>query len=559
MNFRTIQKMSMYVLAMLLCCASMPEARAMDDSKKQMAKIGLLTGIVVGGIGYAALFEHKTRTNPSLTLSQSIKDDAQLVNNKVLVPAYKGVSYGFGSMYKGGAYIVKKGGEVCTIYPVGPYMMLGLAFAVAANQGNVKYLMDATEKCYDERGAQETAKAGAGIFGELLTNHWGKIATFFGVPAVLHHGNNSIIGLLGWKNRSNIAPNSLYEEKKLSDKDVCVDLIPKKFRNKLELYKQRDALIKEGKMSGKAKYPLLLGAPGIGKTEAVQWYASKTGAKFILINMGVFSNRWKDGATEATAVLLKHIGDMVRNSSQDIIVFGDEIDRLAKTRDGKTQVAEQDNPVTALMEGLDRLKTSNKLTIFFASNLEEDKLDKAFVSRCETYNVPSPDKNDLKTFFSYYVGKFNYDDAKTLGADKDLSGLDDILEGMSYRDITKIVDGALEDAALHKKNNLKPYFEALVNAAKKQEVVNIPTNKNPVKASKEEVGNTGIKLEELLKNGSKNEAVNVNSSKNSSQRVDDVRLAESIKRRTARENKKRLARLGIDIDMPKYKPRAEKI
>ncbi len=179
---------------------------------------------------------------------------------------------------------------------------------------------------------------------------------------------------------------------------------------------------------------LLYGPPGTGKTTFAKAVAKETGLPFFLVNMSSIVNCY----IGETAKNIDKIFDFMRNYTEsnntEIVVFFDEFDEIAKSREGSDKTSEA--AVPALLRNLDGVK-ENKGFMVLANTNYKDKLDKAVLSRFrQKVYIPLPDKTVRINLYKLSLKDIEVETLEEL----DFGLFSKESEGLSGRDIAYIAD-----------------------------------------------------------------------------------------------------------------------
>ncbi|XP_061986499.1 ATP-dependent zinc metalloprotease FTSH 7, chloroplastic-like [Populus nigra] len=193
---------------------------------------------------------------------------------------------------------------------------------------------------------------------------------------------------------------------------------------------------------------LLVGLPGTGKTllakavagEAEVPFISCSASEFVELYVGMGASRVRDLFTRA-------------KKEAPSIIFIDEIDAVAKSRDGKFRIVSNDereqtlNQLLTEMDGFD----SNSAVIVLGATNRSDVLDPA-LRRPGRFDrvvmVETPDRNGREAILKVHVSKKEL----PLGEDVDLSDIASMTTGFTGADLANLVNEAALLAG--RKNNI---------------------------------------------------------------------------------------------------------
>ncbi|XP_011035193.1 PREDICTED: ATP-dependent zinc metalloprotease FTSH 7, chloroplastic [Populus euphratica] len=183
---------------------------------------------------------------------------------------------------------------------------------------------------------------------------------------------------------------------------------------------------------------LLVGLPGTGKTllakavagEAEVPFISCSASEFVELYVGMGASRVRDLFTRA-------------KKEAPSIIFIDEIDAVAKSRDGKFRIVSNDereqtlNQLLTEMDGFD----SNSAVIVLGATNRSDVLDPA-LRRPGRFDrvvmVETPDRNGREAILKVHVSKKEL----PLGEDVDLSDIASMTTGFTGADLANLVNEA---------------------------------------------------------------------------------------------------------------------
>ena len=190
---------------------------------------------------------------------------------------------------------------------------------------------------------------------------------------------------------------------------------------------------------------LLYGPPGTGKTFFAKVTASAVSVPFINVDCTGLVDSLIGKTAKNIDELFTKVRTFIEEQNTPVIMFLDEIDSLAKSRSSNNKTAEE--AVPSLLRQLDGFGSDNSNISIIAATNVLDQLDSAVLSRFNNrIFVPLPDAAARKDLFSYGLAKHNVQ-AKDL-ADLDLDMIAEQSDGLSGRDITKIIDEFMRELAM---------------------------------------------------------------------------------------------------------------
>lgn len=179
---------------------------------------------------------------------------------------------------------------------------------------------------------------------------------------------------------------------------------------------------------------MMFGPPGTGKTLTAFYLASRLGLPLIVVRLDTIINA--------------HLGETGSNvrkifefaKSAPCILFVDEFDALARTRDTNDEVKEMARVVNTLLQCIDEFQGDSILMA--ATNLENE-LDHAIWRRFDTKLVyEAPDECSRLEYINLTIGSFVIEDGIQEHAAR-------LLAGCSYADIEQILLKAKRKAIVH--------------------------------------------------------------------------------------------------------------
>lgn len=148
---------------------------------------------------------------------------------------------------------------------------------------------------------------------------------------------------------------------------------------------------------------MLVGKPGTGKTMLAKAVANEFDAEIFAVNAPQLVEKFiGEGAKK-----IKKLYSQASNSDRPSIVFIDEIDAVAKSRDeqrrhGGEEVERTMSQLLSELDGLDRDEGGQDVVSIFATN-KPSVLDPAIINRCSAVEVPVPDDGAKEDIFRIHT------------------------------------------------------------------------------------------------------------------------------------------------------------
>ncbi|MEK3884013.1 ATP-binding protein [Paenibacillus sp. PL2-23] len=169
---------------------------------------------------------------------------------------------------------------------------------------------------------------------------------------------------------------------------------------------------------------VMFGPPGTGKTLTAFYMASRLELPLILVRLD--------------AIIHSHLGETASNvrkifeyaKASPCVLFLDEFDAIARTRENNDEVKEMARVVNTLLQCLDEFEGDS---IFMAATNLETELDNAIWRRFDTkMSYSLPDEAGREQYISLLLGEFEHEDGvREIASER--------LAGCSYADMEQIV------------------------------------------------------------------------------------------------------------------------
>jgi SpoVK/Ycf46/Vps4 family AAA+-type ATPase len=205
------------------------------------------------------------------------------------------------------------------------------------------------------------------------------------------------------------------------------------------------ALTKEGLLPTRSL--LFTGAPGVGKSLAARWIASKLELPLMTLDLSAVMSSFLG----KTGTNVRHVLDYAKQ--MECVLLLDELDAVAKRRDDETEIGELKRLVTVLLQEIDDWPPTGLLV---AATNHPDLLDPAIWRRFELIiEFPIPDPGQVRQAVEAQL-------AGRVTNPKLLHAMSLLLQGMSFSDIDRELRQAIRKSVMY----TTPVDEALRDLAR---------------------------------------------------------------------------------------------
>jgi len=232
--------------------------------------------------------------------------------------------------------------------------------------------------------------------------------------------------------------------------DVIVDEKTKDILTQFVNEWQNRGILKELNLEP-ANRILLYGKPGTGKTKLAYGIANKLDLPLVLVQLDelVSSFLGKTGKN------LRDIFEVAKN--EQVIIFLDEIDTVAKHRADDKDLGELKRVVTVLLQNIDSFSSNS---ILIGATNHEELLDRALWRRFPIKaKLSYPDQKNRELLYKLFLKNFK------IKTNVDLKLISILSEGLSGYEIFEICNGAMKNTILsrEKKIDVKILLKSILN------------------------------------------------------------------------------------------------
>ena len=183
--------------------------------------------------------------------------------------------------------------------------------------------------------------------------------------------------------------------------------------------------------SNRPKAVLLEGLPGTGKTLTARIIASQIDRTFIRLKLEDIVSKWYGDSEKKLAQIFDYCDEL----EDGVVIFIDEIDALASSRDDHTINEATRHILSVILQRIEGFHGKNKSLLICATNRKND-LDSAMLNRFDLMiKFDLPDLQTRKELFVYYAKQFKEEQST-------LDKLATETEGFSSREVKEICEHA---------------------------------------------------------------------------------------------------------------------
>lgn len=212
---------------------------------------------------------------------------------------------------------------------------------------------------------------------------------------------------------------------------------------------------------------LLIGPPGVGKTHLVKTIINATGMKYIFMSGSDFNKIFVGSGSSTVAQLFKKARE-----NKPCLIFIDEADTILKKRshnETSSVSTEFGATICKFLAEMDSLKTESGVVVVFATNMDENYIDKGIMRAGridQIIHINHPTLEERIELFKMYLKRL-YNEEQI-----DLNKIAKLSYGLTGSDIKKIVNLILI-------NKVNEYIEK--NEDKICSISNVIDSKNKIK------------------------------------------------------------------------------
>ncbi|WP_431090772.1 AAA family ATPase [Paenibacillus sp. 8b26] len=220
-----------------------------------------------------------------------------------------------------------------------------------------------------------------------------------------------------------------------SEQIVLPDLTKIKLDHYIASLKHRSEFVKLGLDLPESL--LLYGPPGCGKTSIAHYISQQTGLPLITAKLDAMVS----SLLGSTAKNIRRIFEYAKE--RPCILFLDEFDAIAKSRDDEHEVGELKRVVNSLLQNIDNFNQNN---ILLAATNHEKLLDPAIWRRFSTViEIPKPPVTEIEKLVQLFLSTIDCDFVQD---EKKLFKVSALLEGLSPSDIKVLCYNAIKTTVI---------------------------------------------------------------------------------------------------------------
>ena len=209
----------------------------------------------------------------------------------------------------------------------------------------------------------------------------------------------------------------------------------------IQIVKKRSVLLKRGINENMSM--LLYGYPGCGKTSIAELIANRLQLPLVTVRFDTIISSLLGSTSKNIRKVFEYA------TSKPCILFLDEFDVVAKARDDKNEVGELKRVVNTLIQNMD-LFINNGGVLIAATNHEE-LLDNAIWRRFGyVLEIKKPLKKEIEKYIFQLMEQYHF----KLDKENRIEKLAEVLEGMSYAEIKKVMMVVIKKAVIKNEEEL---------------------------------------------------------------------------------------------------------
>ena len=200
---------------------------------------------------------------------------------------------------------------------------------------------------------------------------------------------------------------------------------------------------------------LLWGPPGCGKTFVVEALAAQSGLQLFKMNVSQIGGIHVNESANNLEKAFNYLAKVGNKGNKPVLLFMDEVDSLARSREKNTNSSEDAKTITTLLKHIESARDNN--IIIFAATNKFDILDDAFISRFDSVKyIGLPKREQIDDLLIKYLSKRTK--GASLAQDSDsIKALSKQLVGYSNRSIVFILDEACKLAKRDNRSEIKAF------------------------------------------------------------------------------------------------------